>query len=100
MIAIIGLIVGIVSLLTASGSAVFVIKKDEGKGKMVEISKFIREGAMTFLNTEYKSLSIFIVVVAVLLYIGSLIKGSGISQYTWVSLSLERSFQHFLEILG
>ena len=85
MIVLIGIIIGIISILTASGFAYYVIKKDEGKGKMVEISQFIREGAMAFLNREYKSLSIYIIVVAVLLYVGSLFKGSGISQYTWIS---------------
>jgi K(+)-stimulated pyrophosphate-energized sodium pump len=45
-------------------------KKDAGDEKVKEITKAIHEGAMTFLNKEYKVLIIFVVVIAVLLGIG------------------------------
>jgi K(+)-stimulated pyrophosphate-energized sodium pump len=45
-------------------------KKDKGNEKVQEITKAIHEGAMTFLNKEYKVLIIFVVVISVLLGIG------------------------------
>jgi K(+)-stimulated pyrophosphate-energized sodium pump len=45
-------------------------KKDAGDEKTKEITKAIHEGAMAFLNKEYKVLIIFVVVIAVLLGIG------------------------------
>ena len=45
-------------------------KKDAGDEKIKEITKAIHEGAMTFLNKEYKVLIIFVVVISVLLGIG------------------------------
>jgi K(+)-stimulated pyrophosphate-energized sodium pump len=40
----------------------WVMKQDAGDGKMKEISDHIYEGALAFLNAEYKLLSIFVVV--------------------------------------
>jgi K(+)-stimulated pyrophosphate-energized sodium pump len=45
-------------------------KKDAGDEKTKEITKAIHEGAMTFLNKEYKVLVFFVVIIAVLLGIG------------------------------
>ena len=42
----------------------WVIKQDAGDGKMKEISDDIYEGALAFLNSEYKLLSIFVVFVS------------------------------------
>lgn len=46
-------------------------KQSAGTETMIEISKHIREGAMAFLKTEYKVLTIFVVSVAVLLGIAN-----------------------------
>ncbi|MFI8603222.1 sodium-translocating pyrophosphatase [Cellulophaga baltica] len=51
----------------------WVLKQDAGDGKMKEISDYIYEGALAFLNAEYKLLAIFVVVVSVLLAIVSFI---------------------------
>jgi K(+)-stimulated pyrophosphate-energized sodium pump len=51
----------------------WVMKQDAGDGKMKEISDHIYEGALAFLNAEYKLLAIFVVVVAALLAIVSFI---------------------------
>ncbi len=40
----------------------------EGEGKMVEISKAIREGAGAFLNRQYKTVAYVAIVVAIVLY--------------------------------
>lgn len=45
----------------------WVMKQDSGDGKMKEISDHIYEGALAFLNAEYRLLSIFVVIVSVLL---------------------------------
>ncbi len=45
----------------------WVLKQDAGDGKMKEISDHIYEGALAFLNAEYKLLAIFVVVVSLAL---------------------------------
>ena len=45
----------------------WVMKQDAGDGKMKEISDHIYEGALAFLNAEYRLLSIFVFIVSVLL---------------------------------
>ena len=50
----------------------WVLKQDAGDGKMKEISDHIYEGALAFLNAEYKLLSIFVVGVSIALYVVSL----------------------------
>ncbi|PKG49829.1 sodium-translocating pyrophosphatase [Olleya sp. 1-3] len=45
----------------------WVMKQDAGDGKMKEISDHIYQGALAFLNAEYRLLSIFVVIVSVLL---------------------------------
>ncbi len=57
----------------------FVIRRqDAGTEKMKELNCAIREGAMAFLNSEYKVLTIFVAVVTALLFIASFIEGSNI----------------------
>ncbi len=51
----------------------WVMKQDAGDGKMKEISDHIYEGALAFLNAEYKLLAIFVVIVSVLLTIVSFV---------------------------
>ncbi len=45
----------------------WVMKQDAGDGKMKEISDHIYEGALAFLNAEYKLLSVFVIVVSLAL---------------------------------
>ncbi|TSE07131.1 MULTISPECIES: sodium-translocating pyrophosphatase [Aquimarina] len=51
----------------------WVMKQDAGDGKMKEISDHIYEGALAFLNAEYKLLAIFVVIVSILLFIVSIV---------------------------
>lgn len=51
----------------------WVMKQDAGDGKMKEISDYIYEGAIAFLNAEYRLLAIFVAVVSVLLAVVSFI---------------------------
>ena len=45
----------------------WVMKQDAGDGKMKEISDHIHEGALAFLNAEYKLLAVFVLVVSLAL---------------------------------
>ncbi len=60
-------IAAILALVFAFIRSIQIEKKEVGTEQMKHISKHIREGAMAFLKAEYKVLSIFVVVVAVLL---------------------------------
>jgi K(+)-stimulated pyrophosphate-energized sodium pump len=60
-------LLGLVALIFAFFKANWVNRQDPGTEKMIEISGYVREGAMAFLKREYKVLAIFVVVVAILL---------------------------------
>lgn len=57
----------LISLLVALYLYYYVKKQDAGTEKMQEIAGAIKEGANAFLKREYKTLAIFVVIVAVLL---------------------------------
>ncbi len=68
---------GILALLFTYIKASWVSKQDPGSDNMVRIAGHISEGAMAFLRAEYKTLSIFVLLVAVLLsYQGAVTEGS------------------------
>ena len=58
---------GIIGLLYTFIKYAWVSKQDAGTERMKEISKYIAEGAMAFLKAEWKILSYFVVIAAVLL---------------------------------
>lgn len=60
-------VTGILALLFAYHKASWVARQDPGDDRMKEIASFIQEGAMAFLNREYRVLALFVVVVAILL---------------------------------
>jgi len=60
---------GIIGLLFTAVRSAWVSKQDAGNERMQEIAKYIAEGAMAFLKAEYKILSYFVVIGAVLLAI-------------------------------
>ena len=62
---------GVLALLFAAYKASWVKRQDPGDEKMRTIAGHIQEGAMAFLNREYRVLSVFVVVVAVLLAFGN-----------------------------
>ena len=59
---------GLLALLFVFIKNSWVSKQEIGNDKMERISKNIADGAMSFLKSEYKILSIFVLSVAVLLY--------------------------------
>ena len=58
---------GVIALLYTFIKSAWVSKQDPGNEKMVNIAKFITDGAMAFLKAEYKVLSVFVIAVAILL---------------------------------
>ncbi len=61
-------ILGLVFMLAKRS---WVLKQDPGDGKMKEISDHIYEGALAFLNAEYRLLAIFVVAASIVLAIVS-----------------------------
>ena len=57
-------ILGLVYMLVKKS---WVMKQDAGDGKMKEISDHIYEGALAFLNAEYRLLAVFVLIVSILL---------------------------------
>jgi len=62
-IGVIPLIAGVVAVLVAAYLTYFVSSKSPGNKRMEELMNSIHRGAMTFLNEEYKIISIFVVIV-------------------------------------
>ena len=60
---------GVLALLFVFGKNVWVTKQDVDNEKMTKIAKHIADGAMSFLKAEYKILAIFVLAVAILLYL-------------------------------
>ncbi len=58
---------GIIGLLYTLAKYKWVSGQDAGNDRMKEISKYIAEGAMAFLRAEWKILSYFVIIVAILL---------------------------------
>ena len=62
---------GVIALLFTFFKSAWINKKDPGTDKMKKIASHISEGAMAFLKSEYKILSIFVVCVAILLAVSA-----------------------------
>ncbi|RMF86334.1 MAG: sodium-translocating pyrophosphatase, partial [Nitrospirae bacterium] len=62
---------GLLALAYAGYRTMWINRQDGGTERMREIGSHIREGAMAFLAREYRVLSVFVVVVAVLLALGN-----------------------------
>ena len=62
-------VAGVLALVFAFWKASWVNRQDPGNEKMIEIGKAVREGAMAFLAREYRVLAVFVVIVAVLLFV-------------------------------
>jgi len=60
---------GVIGLLYTFIKYAWVSKQDPGNERMQEISTYIAEGAMAFLKAEWRILSYFVAIVAVLLFV-------------------------------
>ncbi len=58
---------GVLALLYTFIKSAWVTKHDAGNDRMKEISTYIAEGAMAFLKAEYKILTYFVIIAAILL---------------------------------
>ncbi len=65
------IIVAAVALLYAFIRATWVAKQDAGNERMQLIGSWVAQGAMAFLGREYRSLSVFVIAVAILLGIAN-----------------------------
>lgn len=63
---------GVLALVYAYWKASWVRAQPAGSDKMKEIAGLIQEGAMAFLGREYKVLSVFVAIVAVLLGVANM----------------------------
>lgn len=62
---------GLIALLFTAVQSAWVSRQDAGNEKMTEIAKHIADGAMAFLKAEYKILTYFVIIAALLLgYMG------------------------------
>ena len=62
-------IAGLISIVAAVYLYFYVSKQDSGNEKMREISGAIKEGANAYLKRQYKTLAIFVVIVAIVLLV-------------------------------
>lgn len=62
-------VLGIIALLYTALRSNWILRQKAGTDKMKKIASFITEGALAFLKTEYKVLSIFIISLAIILFI-------------------------------
>ncbi|MBZ2174170.1 sodium-translocating pyrophosphatase [Schnuerera sp. xch1] len=60
-------VVGIIALIFAMYKSNYISNINSGNDRMKEIASYIEEGAMAFLQREYRSVSIFVVVLFVIL---------------------------------
>ena len=67
---------GILALIFVFIKNLSISKKEVGNAKMAEIAKNIADGAMAFLKAEYKILSVFVIITAVLLAFKGINEGS------------------------
>ncbi len=75
---------GVLALIFAFWRAKVVERADAGTAEMQAIAGYIREGAMAFLNREYRALAVFVVVVAALLAIANFQRGTSLVAVSFV----------------
>ncbi|NHK30636.1 MAG: sodium-translocating pyrophosphatase [Asgard group archaeon] len=64
---IISLIAGIISIIVAIIFSIIVLREDPGNEKMIEISKYIEDGAKHFLWVQYRILTLFVFILFLVL---------------------------------
>ena len=67
----------VVAMLYAFWKTNWINNQDEGSDRMKQIGANIADGAMAFLKAEYRILGVFVVVVAIILFVGYSLKGEG-----------------------
>ena len=69
-------VVAVLALVYAMIRAAWVRRQEPGNERMQNIGQWIADGAMAFLQREYRALAVFVVVVAVLLGISNATVGA------------------------
>ena len=77
-ISIIWILAWVLALVFAFWKLRWVESQSQGTDEMAKIAGHIRSGAMAFLNREYRVLAIFVVAVAILLFLGYNSDGQGV----------------------
>ena len=73
------IVAGLLGLIYSAWRTAWINRQDVGTDKMKTIGASISEGAMAFLKAEYKVLSIFVIIVAVLLALANMGKSESSS---------------------
>lgn len=75
---------GLLALVYSYWKSSWINKQDQGNARMQEIGGAVREGAMAFLSREYKVLSIFVIAVAIALYLARVSSGTELVAVSFV----------------
>ncbi|MHB1680202.1 MAG: sodium-translocating pyrophosphatase [bacterium] len=67
-----GLFAGIIAVIYSIIVTFWVLKHDEGSSKMKEIASAIQEGAMAFLNRQYRTVALVGIIIFILILIGGI----------------------------
>ena len=77
-------VLGIIGLIVMGVMSAWVSKQDAGDAKMQELARYIADGAMAFLKAEWKILTYFAIIAAILLaWSGTLVETSS----PWIAVS-------------
>ena len=69
---------GVLAMLFSFWKTNWINNQDEGNDRMKKIGKSIADGAMAFLKAEYRVLSAFVIIVAILLAFAAKSQGDSI----------------------
>src|SRR5690606_17714951 len=67
------IVMSLLGLLFMAVKRSWVMKQNPGDGKMKEISDHVYEGALAFLNAEYRLLAVFVIIVSIALAVVSFV---------------------------
>lgn len=84
----IGIVASIIGLVFAVYQSNFVLSQPAGNERMQRIAAAIQRGAQAFLRREYTAVTVFVIIVAIVLFILSNVPGSGITIWTAVAFLL------------
>ncbi len=92
-------LLGVIGLIVMAIKSAWVVKQDAGDEKMQELAGYIAAGALAFLKAEWKVLSYFVVIAAILLaWSGTLVETS--SPVIAISFILGAVFSAFAGYIG
>ncbi len=65
-------IAGAIAMISAILLAFWILKQPKGEKEVSDLSEHIYDGAMAFLNSEYKPLTVFVIIIAIIIIITDL----------------------------